>query len=198
MAWAPDYVTLQEFKDFLRISDTTDDVEYAAVITAASRAVDQCCSRQFGKVATTETRYYDGVYDWRHREWSIEFDDLQDTTGFLLSTSDKDVTDVIFTPRNAVSKGLVYTGLVFGDSAEAFPSTGVPLVSIEAEWGWTSIPVAVAEATKIQANRFLSRRDSPSGVLGSPNQETEIRLSARVDVDVQVMLSKYRRRWAVV
>ena len=58
MAWAPDYITTEELKASLRISDTVDDAELPAVVTAASRAIDQHCNRQFGKVDAPVQRFW--------------------------------------------------------------------------------------------------------------------------------------------
>ena len=53
MAWQPDYVTTDELKTHLRIdlADTTDDDAIGIAITAASRAIDRSCGRQFGVYA---------------------------------------------------------------------------------------------------------------------------------------------------
>jgi hypothetical protein len=64
-------------------------------------------------------------------------------------------------------------------------------VKVTALWGWTAVPVAVKQATLLQASRFFSRRHSPYGVAGSPELGSEIRLLARVDPDVGVSLRDY-------
>jgi len=63
-------------------------------------------------------------------------------------------------------------------------------------WGWSAVPVPVKEATYLQASRFHSRRDSPYGIAGSPDQGSELRLLSRVDPDVAVSLSDFVRWWA--
>jgi len=52
----------------------------------------------------------------------------------------------------------------------------------------------VHEACLLQSSRIAARRDSPFGVAGSPETGSELRLLDRVDPDVAVTLSRYRRR----
>lgn len=204
MAWAPDYITSAELKAFKRISDTVDDTEIAGFITASSRAVDNATSRQFGQVGTAEARVYTPEWDRRRNRWVIEVDDLDTTTGLVVTvingTTTTTITSANYTlePRNAVAKGMVWTHIVLGTSAEATPSRSDPLDSagITAKWGWSTTPTTVKQASKVQAARFLARRDSPYGVAGSPNDGSELRLLALVDPDVKVMLNRYIRHWA--
>jgi hypothetical protein len=55
------------------------------------------------------------------------------------------------------------------------------------------VPSAVKLATRLQASRFMARRDSPYGVAGSPDAGSEIRLLSRVDPDVAVALRGFSR-----
>lgn len=201
MAWAPDYVTTAELAAYMRISDSVDDTQLAVAVTAASRAVDSCCGRQFGKVDSAEQRIYVARFD-RHRinpAWVVDIDDLATTTSLTISIGGTSVTDYKLEPRNGVAKGKVWTLLVFGPDAEATPMEATDNeVDITASWGWASVPRSVTQATYLQASRFHSRRDSPYGVAGSPQQGSELRLLANVDPDVQVSLAEYVRRWGAV
>lgn len=205
MAWAPDYISSAQYKAYRRISDTVDDTEIASAITAASRAIDNTTCRQFGQVASAEARVYTPEWDRHRNRWVIVIDDLDTTTGLVVTivngTTTTTITSANYTlePRNAVLKGMVWTQLVLGTSAEATPSLSNPLDSagITAKWGWSTQPTAVTQAAKVQTHRFLSRRESPYGVAGSPQDGSELRLLARVDPDVAVMLGKYVRHWSV-
>lgn len=188
MAWTPDYATSGDLKAYARIPDTVDDVQVALAVAAASRSVDLACNRQFGVVAAAEVRYYQPTYERSRCRWVVEIDDL-------MSTADMEVDGVAYDadlhrlePRNAPVRGRPWTELVItgGGSAE---------VAITALWGWTAVPAAIEQATLLQANRLLARRDSPFGVAGSPDQGSEIRLAARVDPDVKVALAPYIRWW---
>lgn len=203
MAWAPDYVTSAELKAYLRISDTDDDAEIALAVTAASRAVDLCCSqgsvaRQFGSVSAEE-RFYTPTWDRRRSRWAIEIDDLMSTAGSDFQLQDSDgvdrgaIDDYFFEPRNAAVKGRPWTRLVVKPTSTYVP-TGIEYeAAFTAPWGWTAYPSAVKQATKIQASRFFARRNSPYGIAGSPQDGSEMRLLSRVDPDVSVSLGSYKR-----
>lgn len=189
-AWAPDYLTLTELKDFLRLNDVIDDALLQVYITAASRAVDRACGgRQFGKVEDPEPRTYPGRWFGEYRRYVFDIDDLATVTGSTL-----DVADLF--PRNAVAKGKVWTQLRMNRSDVTWPSGDAqPSITITALWGWPAVPTAVKLATRLQASRFAARRESPFGVAGSPNDGSELRLLASVDPDVRVALDDYKRRW---
>lgn len=200
MAWAPDYVDLSAMKAFARIPGTADDAQVALAITAASRAVDRSCSRQFGKVDAPEQRVYTARYD-RHRArhaWVVDIDDLASVTGLTITVNGIAVTDYKLESRNAVAKGKVWTLLVLGHTAETPSKLNDYEVGITASWGWPAIPASVQEATMLQAYRFHKRRDSPFGVAGSLADGSELRLFADVDPDVKVSLSDFVRRWSAV
>lgn len=207
MTWAPDYLTTEELKSYLRIGDTVDDVELATAITAASRAVDACCGRQFGQVPVAQARTYTSTYNRQELAWEVEVDDLTDLTSLAVTVDGTVNTAYTPGPVNAVSKGKAYTRLVFSSGVGGYSgytydgpyyTATAPNVVVTALWGWTSVPDTVVHATKIQAHRFITRRDAPLGVAGSPDQGSELRLLARVDPDVELMLSSYRRRWGAV
>ena len=87
MPWAPDYVTLQEMKNHLRLTDTVDDLEIALDITAASRAVDRATLRQFGLVAAPEVRTYTAWWDKRRCKYVVDIDDLMTAVGLVVATT---------------------------------------------------------------------------------------------------------------
>lgn len=74
MAWAPDYATVPELRDYVRIplGDTVDDDELGLAVTAASRAIDETTNRQFGKVEAAEARLYTACPDYERGWWVVE------------------------------------------------------------------------------------------------------------------------------
>jgi uncharacterized phiE125 gp8 family phage protein len=204
MAWAPDYVTSAELKAYLRISDTDDDTQIALAIAAASRAVDTSAGRQFGVVSPAEQRFYTARWDRRSRRWIVDVDDLMSTTGFAAITVDVDgdtvgsIDDYVLEPRNAAAKGRPWTAMLVRPDSTYKPTGARDEVAVTALWGWSAVPSAVKQATLLQASRFFARRQSPYGIAGSPDDGSEMRLLARVDPDVAVILSPYRRWWAAV
>lgn len=196
MVWAPDYVTSTELKDELRIGDVDDDAQIGRAVTAASRAVDRATGRQFGQVAELEDRIYTAEWDRRRRRWRIAVDDLQDVTGLVVQAAAGAIDAYRLEPVNAAQKGRPYEVLVVDQAAAVTPAGGDHEVTLTARWGWTVVPVTIKEATLLQATRFFKRRDAPFGVAGSPEVGSELRLLAKVDPDVAVMVGDYVRRWA--
>lgn len=186
MTWAPNYVTALEVRNFVR-GGAADDTLFALYAAASSRAVDRCCGRQFGSVAA-EARTYPVRYSRQLGVWVCETDDFQSVSGLIIGSG---VTSYTLTPRNALQRGLVYTGAVFPDD----PSASTGFVTWTAAWGWTAVPDPVKTAALLQASRLSFRRESPAGVAGSPQQGSELRLLERVDPDVKVSLEFYIRKW---
>ena len=186
MAWAPDYVSAADLRAALRIDEAGDDDMLGLDVTAASRAVDKACRRQFGQVASAEARTYEVECDRSRGRWFAVVDDVQDLTGLEVLLDDVDVTaDVSWLPLNAAQLGRPYTRIVL-------PSSGTTL-EITALWGWTAVPDEVRKATLLQASRFSARRDTPFGVAGSPDMGSQVRLLDRVDPDVAVVIAGLMR-----
>lgn len=190
MTWKPDYTTLARAKDYARIADTVDDAQLSVWITAASRAVDRKCNRQFGQEATAVTRTYRRVpsYDPATGLFVLEIDDVQDTTGLLVNGLSAAAAGAVLLPDNAPRDGVPYTRI--GLSAWPTPQfPGVPVSNtVTARWGWSAVPVQVEPAVWLQIARWSIRRDSPYGIAGSPDQGSEMRLLSKLDPDVAIML----------
>jgi hypothetical protein len=190
MAWAPDYLTTAEVKSFLRIetADTADDALIAVAISAASRAVDNHCNRQFGVVATPEERFYTPRYDYERGAWMVDVDDFMTATALVVEVAETAITEFVKLPRNAAAKGRPWTRLRLDDPPEVTPTGVEDEIGVTASWGWTAVPAAAGFATRLQVSRWHARRDAPFGVAGSPDQGSELRLLARLDPDVAVSL----------
>jgi len=197
MAWRPDYVTAAELRSYLRIGDAVDDTQLALNVAAASRAVDRHTHRQFGKVDAPEIRRYTarriGLNGCR---WYVEFDDLMTATGLTITTDAGAVDDFTLYPLNAAAEGKPWTHVKVSAESTTQPTAEDGGVSITATWGWTAVPPPVKQATLLQASRLSARRSSPFGVAGSPDLGSELRLLAKVDPDVAVVLGPYIRWWA--
>lgn len=195
MSWKPDYVTLAEVKDYLDISDTADDALLAIYISAASRAIDTATNRQFGKTGGAEERFYRAEFRPDRGVWVAVIDDLMSTTGLAVANDDGDaLTDYRLEPRNAAAEGRPWTRLVVGRDSAVAPAYPDYELGVTADtWGWTAVPATINGAARQQTSRFFARRESPYGVAGSPDMGSEIRLLAKVDADVAVMVAGYVR-----
>jgi hypothetical protein len=197
MAWKPVYATLDEMREWLRINDpddTADDALLQLKLSAASRAVDGTCRRQFGKADTAVTRSYELRWSRTRNAYVAEIDDLMDTTDLVFTVDGVTLTADHYRlmPRNAIADGEPYTYVV----VSATP-TGEGVLDGLALWGWTPVsedepyPAPIREATMLQASRLNIRRDSPFGVAGSPSEGSELRLLARLDPDVAPLVVDY-------
>lgn len=209
MAWAPDYLTTAELKAWLRKNDSSDDALLAEVITAASRAVDWHCGRQFGSITEAVARYYVWGGELVEGRQALLIDDLATTTDLVVTVDtdgDGDAdqtlvsgTDFDLWPANAPADGLTWTRLVLRTGAGAAWPTGYHrAVAITARWGWPAVPASVKQATRFQAARWFTRRNAPFGVAGSPEQGSELRLLEKLDPDLAPALARFTRPWAAV
>lgn len=197
MAWQPDYCTLADFKSFLRIDDTVDDQFLALFISASSREIDVETNRQFGKVDAGETRLYTGEYDRRRGRWVVEFDDLHTAPAGLTITATAGAVDQYqLHPVNALRESKPFTRLVVKPESTAKPNGDEAEVSMTTDkWGWSAVPAVVTVAQLLQGSRVNWRRFTPAGVAGSPDAGSEIRLLAKLDPDVKLMLRRVVRWW---
>jgi hypothetical protein len=210
VTWAPDYATVGEVKQYLRILDTDDDVLLALWVTAASRAVDRHCGRQFGQTATSEPRTYEAHFDSHIGCWVVQVDDLYGSTITVTGPDSQAITEYEFGPVNALAKGRVYERLLltrpvsaassgwWGWPYAAVAQSNQPRVKVtvsSAQWGWSTVPTPVKAATLLQTARLAARRDSPFGIAGSPSDGSEIRLLAALDPDLKTSLMAFRRDW---
>lgn len=192
MAWAPDYIDADALGDYMKITHANDDVELAFAASGASRAIDFHCNRQFGVVAAPEARTYEAWYDYDRGVWVIETDDFFGALTSLV-IGGTTTTDYTREPLNAASYGKPYERLTIPYTASVLPATPDYLATPTATWGWTAVPTPVKLAARLQGSRFHTRRDSPYGVTGSPDQGGELRLLQRLDPDVAVSLRDYVR-----
>lgn len=206
MAYVTDYCTTNELKGALSITHANDDTEIGFAITAASRVIDNHCGRSFGLEDPAAARYYAGRWDSDLCRYVVELNDLQTTTSLVVKTDDDADgtfettltlnTDFRLAPYNAGLDVKPWRYLV-AESGVVFPCRERG-VEVTAKWGWSSVPTVVKQACLIQAARFLKRKDSPYGVAGSPELGSELRLLARLDPDVAVLLQPVTRYWGAV
>lgn len=209
MAWAPSYATAQELWDWSNqdLAESTIPAGYVDTYEmaseTASRAVDLFTNRQFGQCAAVEARYFTASYDPEIRCWVVDIDDLMDATGLVIEADllgggdyDYTLTDYALAPHNAAPKSRPWTRVIVRRSETNQPNCTDHGVKVTAKWGWTSVPVAVKQATILQANRIQRRYNSPFGV-ALAQDTADVRLLDKVDPDLAVALRPYVRMWAV-
>ncbi len=205
MTWAPSYATAAQLRTYMRMDAVTadatdiaqDTLVHTPAVEAASRAIDAATGRQFGSVAS-EARYYTARYHPERQRYVIPIDDAMAAVTLAADldysgTYATAVTAFALLPRNASVKGRPATDIELLSAAAK--TTGGERYKATSAWGWTSVPSTILEATLLQASRIAKRRDAPFGVAGSPEMGNEIRLLAKLDPDVEKMVSAYRRYW---
>jgi len=197
MAWKPTYATDAEVAEIiLQVTGLDEsDAWIPLVNAAASRAVDSHTNRQFGQLDTaTELIIPDVAYRPDRGRYVVPIPDLMTTTGLVIEVAGQTVTDGYrLEPSTASidSKPWTRLALPIGASYSWYPDE--PEAAVTARWGWSAVPSAVKSAQLLQVQRFFMRRGSPFGVAGSPDVGSELRLLAKVDPDVAVMLADYVR-----
>lgn len=225
MTYLTDYCTLAELKAQVRVTDTIDDTALSAVITAVSREIDQFADTVFGITGSAVSRIYAYKGERIEGRQALRVNDFMTTTDLSVTvdtggdgtfaTTITNGTDFDLYPWNAAADTKPWTHIVLRPQATAAfsyqyafsPFAAVPYstspypgrnVNVTANWGWTSVPVEVKQACLIQASRIFTRRDAPFGIAGSPELGSEVRLLAKLDPDVQLLLARVRRMWGVV
>ena len=194
------YASRELFKTYARIDadDTTDDDLFDVALAAARTAIDRSARRRFDASGAVEPRVFTARIDPKTLRTVIDVDD---------TFSDADEIDLAYDP---LQEG-AFTTAVSGDF-RAWPydaglkdrpfirlimhrATAVPIgeVEVTTSYGWEATPDTIVQANLLQAARYLKRRDSPLGVAGSPDMESELRLLSKLDPDVELMVADYRR-----
>lgn len=201
MALTNCYATLVQLKASLVITDSTDDTRLEAAITAASRMIDDYTSRFFYPDGTSTTPVI--LYFTPQSPDFVYVDDFTSLTEVATDTaSDKTyatvwaTTDYVIEPVNNPRQAKPYNQIIAFDRYQ-FLTDQIQSVRVTGIWGWSAVPSVVSQACLIQSSRLFSRAASPFGIAGSPDLGT-VRLSARLDPDVQVLLSSVTKPDGVV
>ncbi len=193
------YVTVPEFKVWVGLADTIDDVVIDSSIEAASRGIDNFCRTRFWKTAAGTARLFD-TCDGN----GLRIDDAAAVTAVATDPTADGTFDIVWTaadyqllPLNpAAAPELRPFTQIHAIGTLTFPRVASNtsrhgLVQVTGTWGWPAIPVAVREACLLVTNRLVKRRSSPEGVAGFDEFGT-VRISSRDDPDASRYLTPYR------
>ena len=194
-------ITNTNLKNWLGISDSTDDTTITFAVNAANSAVVEYCGRTFDK--TTSGSETARVYRPEHSR-VVYTDDFWQTTNLVVKADDTDDgtfpttwtinTDFVVEPLNGLINGRhtpYYRIQAVG--TRCFPMLERPSVQVTATWGWTAVPAPVTEAALIKGARLFKRKNSPEGVLGGWAEFGAVRITSREDPDCAMLLAPYRR-----
>ena len=178
MAITNGYATLTQIKNYLSISDNTDNDLLEDLIESASRSIDRIANRRFYADSSASARLYRAYSDV-----FVYTDDISSTTGLVVAidengngTYSKTLTlntDFIMDPLTAAALGRPFTQLTMVSNTESCPifpgltQNGLrPGVQVTAKWGWPSVPDDITVATLTLTADQYKRKDAPGGVLG--------------------------------
>jgi hypothetical protein len=193
MALTNGYCSLAEVKAALRITDSVDDSLLEMAVESASRLIDGYSCRYFYN-AGTATRDF------------VAEDSYLTIIDDLISLSELKTTDEIgseyvtwnsgdyqLRPVNGKIDGLTvpYTSILSTDDLLFNIKGEQALVRVTGVWGWSALPIAIKQATIIQASRIYKRLDSPLGVAGFGDLGA-IRVGRALDPDVEQLVMPYR------
>ena len=203
MAITNGYATLTEIKNYLSISDSTDNDLLEDLIESASRSIDRIANRRFYLDSSASARKYRAYSDI-----FVYTDDIGSTTGLVVaidtngngtySTTLNLDTDFILDPLTAASLGRPYTQLTMVSNTQTWPifpgltQNGLrPGVQVTAKWGWPSVPSDINMACLILAADLYKRKDAPGGILGLGDLGA-VRMSP-IGRDVTAIVRAYRK-----
>jgi hypothetical protein len=197
---AINYTDLASVKLALHLSttDSVDDVVLNALMSTASREVDQYCDRYFGQLGSTltpqERRYRVRNQGTVYTDDLVEITDIGiDYTGYGETFSSLGAGAVIPAPVNAAefAEPHPYTSLI------PKPSTVMPMewgwVKVSGIFGWPAVPKAVKDATLLQTIRLFKSRDVPLGLVGGADSLGVLRLPGGLHPDARMLLEPYKR-----
>lgn len=159
MALGDPYATVAEFKERIAVNDSQDDSLLSAALDAASRSVEEFCDRQFNQASAASDRVY--------RPDFADMVQVDDFTGSATVTAAggktlAEGTDFEIGPVRDTNLGkpawvLRHLKGGFGVNER---------LTVNALWGWDSVPAQVKEATLIMAAEIFKLKDAPFGVAG--------------------------------
>ena len=203
MAIVNGYATLTEIKNYMSISDNTDNDLLENLVESASRSIDRIANRRFYLDATASARLY--------RAYSNIFvyvDDIGTTSSLVVAVDENGNgtysktltlnTDYILDPLTSPSLNRPYTQLTMVSNTETWPifpgltSNGLrPGVQVTARWGWPSVPDDLNMACLILTADLYKRKDAPGGILGLGDLGV-VRMSP-IGRDVTAMVRAYKK-----
>lgn len=192
----PGYVEMEELKRSLSLTGQSNadlDVEYA--ISAASRAVDGYCGRQFYKDATTSVRFFDARSpDLVLIDDVVSIDEVAiDYTGQGNYTTIWDTTDYNPGPYNNPTRGWPYEWLRRNWLNTLYLPVWIPkCVRVTGQFGWSDVPGPVKTATAMLAHRLFRRqREAPFAIMTVGMESARAVKIEQSDPDVGAMLASY-------
>ena len=194
MAIVNGYCSLAEIKASAGITDSVDDTMLELAVESASRFVDSYTQRYFYNAGTATRLFVPQDSYVTEIDDSISISVLQTSDGDTFGTTWA-AKDYQLEPLNGNVDGLTGHPATRIRAVDDFLFTvldGEATVRITGVWGWSAVPIAVKQATVIQAARIFKRNDSPLGIAGF-GEMGAVRVGVQLDPDVKHLIDVYRK-----
>lgn len=182
------YASLEELKAALGVDDQRDDQSLATALNTACRTIDRFTGRTFWRGTAGEVRYFTAT-----RSALVHIDDAVAVTAvdsdggtgaFGLAWTVG--THYYLAPRAAAAFDAPFTQLQALN--RGFPA-GDEFIRVTGTFGWPVVPAEVVQATLLQAARIWKRtREAPFGIAGLNLEGGGMRLLAKLDPDVELLI----------
>ena len=196
MAITNGYCTLAQVKAGLRITDSVDDTLLEMAVESASRAIDSYCNRVFYSTGTPVVRYYSP-----QDSYLCDIDDLVSLTSLFTNSDETQSSyDIQWTsedrqlePLNGLADGqpTPFTRIRAIGEYTFQTLNGEASVKVTGVFGYSAVPIAITQATVIQASRIYKRLDSPLGIISG--ELGTMRVGTRLDPDVAQLVDGFRK-----
>jgi len=193
MAITNGYAALSDVKAALRIQDSVDDSLLEMAIESASRLIDGYTYRYFYNAGTATRNFVAEDSYLTIIDDLISISELKTTDEIGSEYVTWTAADYQLQPVNGRIDGLSvpYTSILSTDDLLFNKLGEQALVRVTGVWGWSAVPIAIKQATVIQASRIYKRLDSPLGVAGFGDLGA-IRVGRALDPDVEQLVMPYR------
>jgi hypothetical protein len=193
MAITNGYATLQQIKAAIGIADGFEDSLLEMAIESASRQIDSYTERVFYN-AGTAVRIYSPLDNYvLPTDDFISLSKVETSEDGESFDTEWAATDWQAEPLNNLAGGLVtsYTQIRAVDNYLFPVREGEATARLTGVWGWSSVPIAITQATIILGSRIFKRLDSPLGIISG--ELGSMRVGFRLDPDVQHLIEPYRK-----
>jgi hypothetical protein len=175
------YVSMEELKDRLRISDTADDMSLLFAVQSAARWVEGHCGRYFWQGPDTRTYVPYDIYE-------LPIDDLVSITSLKCDFDGDGVFEQVWVQGvdyELATNRYEFNQMVTGEQRPytlirvinnagggkffpyTWPFSRLDRIQIVGQWGWPAVPLAVKQAALQLATDFYKFKDAPFGLAGS-------------------------------
>lgn len=172
------YATVEALKSRVGLTDSGDDYELHGACLAASRAIEQFCSRVFYRSPSGTSRILsacsDGLVDLGPYNDLVSVSAIaSDTAGtgvFGTSWTTNDYQLLPVSPNSGPEQrpytAIKAVGALRWPLNYDNPYLRAERVQITGVWGWPAVPYSIREATLILAAELFRMKDAPLGVVG--------------------------------